>query len=58
MPTGVRRTPGLLREEIAVRAGVSTDHHVRLDLRTTFDSWREITVGADFPARDAAPGAD
>ncbi len=31
MPTGVRRTPGLRREEIAVLAGVSTDYYVRLE---------------------------
>ncbi|WP_405975979.1 hypothetical protein OG496_51745 [Streptomyces sp. NBC_00988] len=27
-------------------------------LRPAFDSWREVTVGADFPPRDAVvPGA-
>ena len=26
-------------------------------LRTTFDNWREVTVAADFPTRDAMPGA-
>ncbi|MFE9372966.1 helix-turn-helix domain-containing protein [Streptomyces sp. NPDC006711] len=31
MPTGVRRTPGLRREEVAVLAGVSTDYYVRLE---------------------------
>ncbi|MER6301054.1 helix-turn-helix transcriptional regulator [Kitasatospora sp. NPDC001539] len=31
MPAGVRRTPGLRREEMAVLAGVSTDYYVRLE---------------------------
>lgn len=28
---GVRRTPGLRREELATLAGISIDHHVRLE---------------------------
>ncbi|MEU5419346.1 helix-turn-helix domain-containing protein [Streptomyces sp. NPDC001407] len=31
MPAGVRRTPGLRREDVAVLAGVSTDYYVRLE---------------------------
>ncbi|MFI9048400.1 helix-turn-helix domain-containing protein [Streptomyces sp. NPDC053427] len=31
MPAGIRRTPGLRREEVAVLAGVSTDYYVRLE---------------------------
>ncbi|NUQ96507.1 MAG: helix-turn-helix domain-containing protein [Streptomyces sp.] len=31
MPAGVRRTPGLRREEVAMLAGLSTDYYVRLE---------------------------
>jgi transcriptional regulator with XRE-family HTH domain len=31
LPAGVRRTPGLRREEVAMLAGVSTDYYVRLE---------------------------
>ncbi|MFJ8314190.1 MULTISPECIES: helix-turn-helix transcriptional regulator [unclassified Streptomyces] len=31
IPAGIRRTPGLRREEVAMLAGVSTDYYIRLE---------------------------
>jgi transcriptional regulator with XRE-family HTH domain len=52
---GVRRTPGLRREELAMLAGVSTDYDVRLEQGRERQPSRQVLIAlARRPVRRAA----